>query len=296
MTAPIFILSHARTGSTLLRYIVDAHPQVCCPPELALGRLCRNLTYTLALTLGDESMGLGDEGPACEVRAAVRSHIDQIMNAYCASKQKVRWCDKSTNNVDHLGIIDGIFPDAQYVCLHRHGLDVVNSLLELFRHGFAGRYAEKVARSPDNLVDAMIDTWTEATQAVLDFEAAHPQRCFRVRYEDLVATPASIAEQMFSFLELPFPPKMLDAVFAVSHDRGPGDLRIQFTSEIQQNRVGRGARLPRAMISPDRLASLNRIHRVLGYAAVAGEAPSPIEKALTAANRISRAVKPGHWG
>ena len=41
---PIFIASHARTGSTLLRYIIDTHPALCCPPELALGQLCSALS------------------------------------------------------------------------------------------------------------------------------------------------------------------------------------------------------------------------------------------------------------
>jgi hypothetical protein len=35
---PIFILSCYRSGSTLLRYILDSHPDVYCPPELSLGQ------------------------------------------------------------------------------------------------------------------------------------------------------------------------------------------------------------------------------------------------------------------
>jgi hypothetical protein len=35
--APIFILSCYRTGSTLMRYIFDTHPDVYSPPEVCLG-------------------------------------------------------------------------------------------------------------------------------------------------------------------------------------------------------------------------------------------------------------------
>jgi len=41
-------------------------------------------------------------------------------------------------------------PPTQYICLHRNCLDVVHSLMELFRYGFPGRYGQLVAQSPDN--------------------------------------------------------------------------------------------------------------------------------------------------
>jgi hypothetical protein len=32
-TAPTFILATSRSGSTLLRFIIDSHPDFACPPE-----------------------------------------------------------------------------------------------------------------------------------------------------------------------------------------------------------------------------------------------------------------------
>src|SRR5262249_21608509 len=208
---------------------------------------------------------------------------------------KARWCDKSTNNVEHLGVLGSLFPDAQYVCLHRSCLDVVYSLLELFRFGFTGRYAQMAARSPENTIDAMIATWTDATQAILEFEAAHAHQCIRVRYEDFVADAKAAAERIFSFLGLDGAASAVDAMFATSHDPGPGDLKIQFTREVQQGRIGQGARLPRSRISPDRLKSVNALHRQLGYTQVAREA-SPLETVLNASARTSKSVRPGDWG
>ena len=31
--APVFILTGSRSGSTLLRFILDTHPDLACPPE-----------------------------------------------------------------------------------------------------------------------------------------------------------------------------------------------------------------------------------------------------------------------
>ncbi|MFN2568680.1 MAG: sulfotransferase [Candidatus Dormibacteria bacterium] len=41
--APIFVVCCSRSGSTLLRYILDTHPLVACPPELHVAQLCRRL-------------------------------------------------------------------------------------------------------------------------------------------------------------------------------------------------------------------------------------------------------------
>jgi protein-tyrosine sulfotransferase len=295
--APIFVLSHARTGSTLIRYLLDSHAEVCCPPELALGRLCSDLRYTLALTMGtsEENFGESQDPSGVRLHAAVRSHVDRIMADYCAVRQKSRWCDKSTNNVEHLEALSEVFPDGQYVCLHRNALDVVHSLLELFRFGFAGRYAQMVARSPENVIDAMIDTWTEATRAILDFEAAHPTHCVRVRYEDFVATPQPVAERMFSFLGLSGGSQALETMFAANHQPGPGDFKIQFTRQIEQSRVGRGRGLPRSRISPDRLDMLNGLQARLDYPLTDRDA-SLLEDVLTARNRTAKPVRPGNWG
>src|SRR5438067_867005 len=53
--APIFILSNPRSGSTLLRFLLDAHPSICCPGELRLGAICEFVTTAVESTLGQLS-------------------------------------------------------------------------------------------------------------------------------------------------------------------------------------------------------------------------------------------------
>ena len=280
-------MSHARTGSTLLRYIIDTHPELCCPPEVALGQLCVALSYTITLTGVHEAVDSSEsEGKSLDYAAVrlhsalrahgiVRAHVDQIMDAYCAATNKRRWCDKSSNNVQHLNVLGRIFPDGQYICLHRNCLDVVHSLINLFRLSFPGHYGELVVAARGNIVDAMIDSWIEATQSLLEFEAANPSLCFRVKYEELVADPVDVVGGIFSFLDEAFDARMLDRVFSTPHDPGPGDLKIQYTSEILGNRHGRGRYIPRNQISEDRLVKLNVLHEQLGFAKVTREETSP---------------------
>jgi hypothetical protein len=51
-------------------------------------------------------------------------------------------------------------------------------------------------------VAAVAAYWCASTSALLDFEAAHPARTLRVRYEDLTASPATATEPVFEFLGL----------------------------------------------------------------------------------------------
>jgi protein-tyrosine sulfotransferase len=306
---PVFIVSHARTGSTLLRYIIDTHPSLCCPSEIALGQLCAALSYTLTLTLASADPAAAtmtsEEAEAVHVRAAlsahkaVREHVDRIMDAYCAAKMKARWCDKSSNNVQHLDVLGRVYPDAHYVCLHRNGMDVAHSLLTLFRLSFPGRYGELVMAARGNVVDAMIDSWIEATDALLEFESAHRLQCFRLRYEDLVANPERVATDMFAFLGEPFDAALLTRVFSAPHDPGPGDVKIQYTSKILPNRVGRGGSIPRSQISPDRLARMDRLHAHLGYRPVSADEPSVTVATAFGDTRhrsgTARPLVPTHW-
>ena len=46
---PVFVLCAGRSGSTLLRFLLDAHPDLACPPETRLPWLARQLATALSL-------------------------------------------------------------------------------------------------------------------------------------------------------------------------------------------------------------------------------------------------------
>ena len=47
---PIFVLCYARSGSTLMRYVLDTHPQIVCPPELHLLLAAKQLAWVFEHT------------------------------------------------------------------------------------------------------------------------------------------------------------------------------------------------------------------------------------------------------
>jgi hypothetical protein len=49
---PLFVLCMGRSGSTLLRFLLDAHPELACPPETSPPALCTQLAVVWSLIEG----------------------------------------------------------------------------------------------------------------------------------------------------------------------------------------------------------------------------------------------------
>ena len=125
-TLPVFVLSCERSGSTLLRYIIDTHPQICSPAHLHLGQLCRSLYTSIFYSLG-QTMEVTDEATREQLVAVeTRRIVDELMERYVRAKGKQMWCEKTTENLQYLKNLNDVFPDARYICLYRNCMDVVH--------------------------------------------------------------------------------------------------------------------------------------------------------------------------
>lgn len=293
--APAFILSGERSGSTLLRYIVDTHPEIASPGQLYLGQLCQDLHTVVNRTLG-EVAGITD---AVEREQMVLSEVRQVvggtMDRYAAAKNKRMWCEKTTANLDHLGILDAVFPDAKYVCLYRNAMDVVHSCIEVGRLGFMTEHLRYVQSSPDNIVAAMVQRWIDNIRTLLRFEREHGDRCTRITYESYVLHPAEALAPMFAFLGAGWSPELLDQVFSTRHDPGDGDNKVRYASRISQDSIGKGSTINRRLIPERLLEEMNALLHELGYPIVGPDwdsAPSPYR----AMAPVAPAAGPAHAG
>ncbi|MEW6271818.1 MAG: sulfotransferase, partial [Thermodesulfobacteriota bacterium] len=258
---PAFILSTERSGSTLLRWLVDAHPDVVSPGEILLGRLCFDLYFTLLRTVV-ATLGIEDRVAANrEALRRVRGIVDGIMTTYARARGKKVWCDKTPQNLQHLTVLVETFPDARWVCLYRDGLDVAHSCLEVSRAGFMAELAEYVRRSPHDLVGAMLESWCDKTELLLKMELNHPEICHRVRYEDLVARPEDVLPPLFAFLGVAWDPGVLERAFTMRHDAGGGDTLIGETRRVERDRVGRGRTLDVARLGAAQRARVDSLLR-----------------------------------
>jgi hypothetical protein len=74
----------------------------------------------------------------------------------------------------------------------------------------------------------------QQTEKIMAFEAAHPQACHRIRYEDLTADPAAILPPMFAFLGEPWEPSVM-AYAEHPHHAGVEDPDVARRTAIEPN-------------------------------------------------------------
>jgi len=203
VTRPIFVVGCPRSGTTLLRLVLDAHPSIACGPET-------HVLEDLARTLGDRAGQLQEFGfDRAFWLERVRTFFGGFHEEYARRRGKPRWADKTPGYVLLLDLIDELFPDAQIVHVLRDGHDVVASQREKWGYRPAFTCAN--------------GGWEEHVRAGRRFGArvgATSGRYTEVRYERLVAEPEAVLRTLCDFLGEPFVPELL-AYHEAEHDGNP---------------------------------------------------------------------------
>lgn len=273
---PVFVLCNGRSGSTLLRFLLDAHPDLACPPETNLPSLCGQLATVWSLIEGAPlAQDRGDKPPEIPDAAisGIRETMDRMVGSYLERRGKKRYCDKSLGTAGLAELLLRVYPDAQFICLYRHPADVIASGLEACPWGLNGYgFDPYIASTPGNAVLALARFWADNTAITLAAEERFPDRCTRVRYEDLVTDPEGTADDVFRFLGAAPAPGVSMACFSAEREKfGPGDHKIWYTSEVSASSVGRGWSIPTALIGPQLLGALKELTDKLGYVPLDGD-------------------------
>ena len=290
-TNPVFVLCAARSGSTLLRFMLDAHPELACPPETNVPSLCGQLATVWSLIEGAPlSPNRGDEPPDIPdaAIAGVRETMGRMLGSYLARRGKQRYCDKSLGTARFADLVTRIWPEARFICLFRHPMDVVASGMEACPWGLNGYgFDSYIGETPGNAVLALARFWADNAAAVLAAEEQYGASCCRVRYEDLVADAQAVSDRIFDFLGMARVLDIAGRIFAPERERfGPADYKIWHTSTITANSVGRGWAMPAEMIPPPVREAINELCGKLGYVPVD-------EKWGTAARPVDLRLAPG---
>jgi hypothetical protein len=213
----------------LLRRIVDSHSHIACPPESKFILPLVTVLDDRKAMAGWDSMGYARS----DVVRALSEFIGGFFMRYAAAQGKPRWADKTPNYVDCLPYLWELFgPDARFILIVRHGMDVAVSLADPHRHyPVIDHY---MASADNNAPVAAGLFWADKTQKLEDFRLAHPQACFQIRYEDLTANPETSLKAMFDFVEEPWEPHVLD-YGSFPHHEGFGDPDVKRRRTIELN-------------------------------------------------------------
>ncbi len=215
--APLFVLGVRRSGTTLLRLILDRSPGIAIPDE---SHFIPQLAHRHRTPVAPDAF-LEDlrrlrtlvrwDLPAEEVASSLRpgmttgEAIGAVFATYAGKHGKPRWGDKTPAYMRQLPVLESVFPEATFVHLIRDGRDVALSFL-----GLAEGVATRTWGSPESPAGVACQWSTEICAARALGRRVGPSRFLEVRYEDLVADPARVVESVCSFTALPFDPSMLE--------------------------------------------------------------------------------------
>jgi hypothetical protein len=283
--APVFILTPARSGSTLLRYLLDAHPELACPAETGIPQLSHTLATVWAAISGAAKPSPEPDSVAAiaePVIAQVRAAIDTMIGQYLAERGKRRFCDKSLGAARHADLLIRLYPDVRFIGLVRHAMDFIASAAEADPWGPIGYgFDEFVAGGSGNMVRNLASYWIEHTGAIVSVALRHPGRTFLVRYEDFVDAPEVVASKVFGFLGVAPQPGITQRCLRVKGERlSHGDHKVWWTSEITADSVGRGQAVPPVLLTPPVADQVNTLLGNLSYVQVEadwGTADSPAD-------------------
>src|SRR4051794_26865482 len=131
---PAFVISSMRSGSTLLRYLLNSHERLACPPESKFISALRDVYDRPQAMDGLYSLGVSES----VLDTYFGALIDCIFSRYASAMGKMRWIDKTPAYYTLLPFLDRIFDkQCQYIFLVRHPLDCAHSL-EQFSKRFPG--------------------------------------------------------------------------------------------------------------------------------------------------------------
>ena len=212
------VLGCVRSGTTMLRAVLDSHPLLAVPPESyfvapALEQRSRYETATsagarldldllLADIAADRSFPDWQLGP--EALAEVGALSDRtvpeallgLYRAYAHQQEKPRAGDKTPSHLLHMELLATSFPEARFVHIVRDGRDVVPSILGM-------------SFGPDRFAQGVLFWQRRVERGLAGGKALGAGRYREIRYEALVADPERVLRDVCPFLGLEYSDEML---------------------------------------------------------------------------------------
>ena len=227
---PAFILSTVRSGSTLLRVLLDSHSQIHSPHEMHLKHIHARIKP------GHPEKALLEVGMD---KTRLRHLLwDRVLHRELEESGKVLLVNKTPNDVFIADQILACWPDARFIFLLRHPAAIARS-----------RQRARPDDSPERNLKAVL----RYGNAVQDARTRFPG--LTVRYEELTAEPVRVTKEVCAFLGVEWEERMLDyGEAARRYSPGLGD----WSENIKSGRIQPAAPTPGPGDTPPELHALAR--------------------------------------
>jgi hypothetical protein len=221
----VFIVGCPRSGTTLLRRLVDTHPHIAIIhqsrfiPNFFEGRrgltpeglVTTKLVDRLLQARGVKNLETSREMLESLVEAgeplSYSTFITGVFDLYGKGQGKRLVGDKTPAYVRRIPTLHALWPEARFVHLIRDGRDVCMSAINWRKADHAlGRFS---TWGVDPITTAAVWWEWHVRLGREDGGSLAPKLYHEVRYEELVSRPAKTCEKLCSFLDLPYDDAML---------------------------------------------------------------------------------------
>jgi Sulfotransferase family len=233
VSPPLFVLGVRRSGTTLLRLILDRSEGIAIPdeshfiPQLAhrnpapvdRDRFVDDLRRVP--TLRRWELSIDEVEPLLLPVLTTGDAIAAVFEAYATKHGKPRWGDKTPAYMRYLSLLERLFPDALFVHLIRDGRDCALSFLSMPDDAPTRTWAY-----PTDVFGVACQWATEIRDARGLGRRVGASRYLEVRYEELVTEPERVVRDICAFADVPYAPAMLAPEDSEIADR-PHHMRLR---------------------------------------------------------------------
>jgi hypothetical protein len=202
----VFVGGAGRSGTTLMRVLLDAHPRICSGPEL---KVLPQISVLYQLVSGWAAVMEEYQNTTADVQRCFRQLVESLSANFRRASGKPRWAEKTPHNVKFITTLGMIFPDARFIHMIRDGRDVACSLVTMNwiepRTGAKLDYIQNITKAAKYWRDIV---QSARRQAAIREVAG---RVIEVRYEALVADTEGTMRQVLGFLGEAWDPAVLEA-------------------------------------------------------------------------------------
>tara|TARA_R110002049_G_scaffold227647_1_gene399782 strand:- start:425 stop:1291 length:867 start_codon:yes stop_codon:yes gene_type:complete len=227
----VFIIGNPRSGTSLFRMMMSSHSSIVVPPESGFIQWWHKVykDWTIENSRSDEDISkfISDLKTSKKIEtwdldySALSTLIKEekpksykeltslviLQYGLQNNKHATALGDKNNYYVDHLGMLNQIYPEAKYLIIVRDCRDVVCSYLNVNALTTDSKYKPKF---PETIKEMSLD-WLNKNTEILNFlKSINASNYVLIRYEDLLIRPKEELQKCTEVLGLEFETKMLD--------------------------------------------------------------------------------------
>ena len=297
---PFFILGTNRSGTTLLRLMLNAHSRLAVPEELEYIRsylagvpikrwrapnLSADAYASFARSFADRVCQIHDEFDLhdlhrrmTEAPHTLRSPYQVVGERWAQMHGKARWGEKTPGNLFYVDVLHDMFPQARFIYVAR---DPRAGVASMQRADFF---------SQDIVFNSLSRRkHFEAARTAL-LQHVPPHQWINIRYEDLVHAPAPTLSTVCNFLQEDFEPGIL-TYYRTAADYMKGEAASSFSKTATEPVTPRRIDAWRNQLSPASVTTVEAIciEEMTAFQYESTGQPEPL------LNRANRLVKTLYW-